>query len=264
MRLRLALAALLLPALAAAQTDAAPPAAPTPPADSAAAVEALRVADEMPRPVGGIKALYGRIVYPEAARQDGVEGQVFVEAVVDEEGRAVDAVVLRSPDDRLSDAALTAVRASPFVPGRQGGAAARVWLTVPVTFKLQAPEPVEPEGGAVAEGGAADGRPSVKPQLIGGLESLQRRVEYPESAWRAGVEGTVVVEFVVDEMGVVVDPVVVQTPDRRLNEAALQAVRTSLFVPGAVGGEPTPVRFSVPIRFRLHPEARSLPARRSN
>ena len=87
--------------------------------------------------------------------------------------------------------------------------------------------------------------------MVGGLDSLQARAVYPEAAHRDGVEGTVVVQFVVTETGAVEDAKVVRSPDERLNEAALATIRTSRFVPGTWYGEPHRVRFAVPIRFRL-------------
>ena len=104
------------------------------------------------------------------------------------------------------------------------------------------PEPTEPEIFEVAE---------VQPDLIGGLAGLQSRVEYPEFARRAGIEGQVVVQFVVDERGNVVDPVVLRSPNDLLSEAALKAVRESRFTPGQQRGRPVKVRFAVPVTFRL-------------
>ena len=91
----------------------------------------------------------------------------------------------------------------------------------------------------------------VQPELIGGLEGLQSRVEYPEFARRAGIEGQVVVQFVVDERGNVVDPVVLRSPNDLLSEAAVKAVQESRFTPGQQRGRPVKVRFAVPVTFRL-------------
>ncbi|MGB3542898.1 energy transducer TonB [Rubrivirga sp.] len=91
----------------------------------------------------------------------------------------------------------------------------------------------------------------VQPELIGGLAALQAAVEYPEFARRAGIEGQVVVQFVVDERGNVVDPVVLRSPNELLSEAALEAVRASRFTPGQQRGRPVKVRFAVPVTFRL-------------
>lgn len=104
------------------------------------------------------------------------------------------------------------------------------------------PEPTEPEIFEVAE---------VQPELIGGLAGLQSRLVYPELAIRAGVEGQVVVQFVVDERGTVIDPVVLRTPNPLLTEAALKAVTESRFTPGQQRGRPVRVRYAVPVTFTL-------------
>ena len=91
----------------------------------------------------------------------------------------------------------------------------------------------------------------VQPELIGGLEALQRSIDYPEVPRRAGIEGRVIIQFVVDERGNVVDPVVARSPNDALSEAALAAVRKAKFRPGQQRGRPVKVRFSLPVTFRL-------------
>ena len=90
------------------------------------------------------------------------------------------------------------------------------------------------------------------PVLVGGLIGLQSRVEYPRAAREAGIEGRVFVQFVVNETGAVVDPIVTRSPSELLSEAALRAVRESRFVPGSQDGRPVKVRFSLPINFVLN------------
>ncbi len=89
------------------------------------------------------------------------------------------------------------------------------------------------------------------PELIGGIESLQKKVRYPEIAKKAGVEGTVFLQFIVDEQGNVVDPVVMRGIGAGCDEEALKAIRTAKFKPGRQRGKPVKVRFSLPVRFRL-------------
>ncbi|WP_412060380.1 energy transducer TonB [Rubrivirga sp. IMCC45206] len=110
--------------------------------------------------------------------------------------------------------------------------------------------PVPPAPPAVDVDGVLDVA-EVQPVLIGGLDGLQERVRYPELARRRGLEGQVVVQFVVDEQGQVVDPEAVRSPDDLLSEAAIQAVLGSRFTPGTQGGRPVRVRFTVPVTFRL-------------
>ncbi len=89
------------------------------------------------------------------------------------------------------------------------------------------------------------------PVLIGGIAALQAAAEYPQLAQRAQIEGRVTVQFVVDERGNVVDPVVVRSPNELLSAAALDAVGRVSFEPGQQRGRPVKVRLSVPVTFRL-------------
>lgn len=89
------------------------------------------------------------------------------------------------------------------------------------------------------------------PELIGGLEGLQRSIRYPEIARKAGIEGRVFVQFVVDEKGNVVSPVVTRGIGGGCDEAALEAVRKAKFKPGKQRGKPVKVQYSLPVTFRL-------------
>ena len=55
----------------------------------------------------------------------------------------------------------------------------------------------------------------------------------------------------VNEAGAVESPEVVRSPDDRLTQAALEAVRQVRFRPGRVDGEPVKVRFAIPVVFRI-------------
>lgn len=91
----------------------------------------------------------------------------------------------------------------------------------------------------------------VQPELIGGLEGLQRRVEYPEMARRAGIEGMVYLQFVVDEQGGVSETSCPRMPNQMLCDAATKALRDSRFHPGLQDGVPVKVRYTLPVRFAL-------------
>lgn len=90
-----------------------------------------------------------------------------------------------------------------------------------------------------------------RPELLGGLAALQRAVEYPEFAKKAGIEGTVYVQFVVDEQGTVQNPQVTRGVHKLLDEAALTAIRKMRFTPGKQRGRPVKVQMSLPVRFAL-------------
>jgi len=89
------------------------------------------------------------------------------------------------------------------------------------------------------------------PELIGGLESIQRSIRYPEMARRAGIEGRVYVQFIVDENGNVVDPQIIRGIGGGADEEALRVVSEAEFKPGMQRGQPVRVQYSLPIFFRL-------------
>jgi len=90
------------------------------------------------------------------------------------------------------------------------------------------------------------------PELIGGLEGLQRSIVYPEIARLAGIEGRVTVQFVIDERGNVINPVVVRGIGAGCDEAAIEAVRKAKFTPGMQRGRPVKVSYTLPVTFRLN------------
>ncbi|MAO64718.1 MAG: energy transducer TonB [Balneola sp.] len=93
------------------------------------------------------------------------------------------------------------------------------------------------------------------PELVGGLASIQKHIQYPELARKAGIEGRVVLQFIIDENGNVNNPVVVRGIGGGCDEEALKAVQKhAKFVPGRQRGKPVRVRYSLPITFKLDRE----------
>ena len=90
------------------------------------------------------------------------------------------------------------------------------------------------------------------PQLRGGLGALQRKVSYPEMARRAGIEGRVTVQFIVNEQGRVENPRVIRGIGGGCDEEAVRAVLKAKFQPGLQRGRPVAVRYTLPITFRIN------------
>ena len=102
----------------------------------------FQVVEEMPEFPGGmaecLKFLAKNIKYPTIAQENGVQGRVIVQFVVNQDGSIVDPLVVRSVDPYLDKEALRVIKMMPkWKPGKQRGKAVRVKYTVPVTFKLQ-------------------------------------------------------------------------------------------------------------------------------
>ena len=89
------------------------------------------------------------------------------------------------------------------------------------------------------------------PELKGGLAKLQGCVNYPEMARKAGIEGRVIVQFIVNEQGSVENPRVVRGIGGGADEEALRCVKQAEFQPGRQRGKPVRVQYSLPVVFRL-------------
>jgi protein TonB len=85
----------------------------------------------------------------------------------------------------------------------------------------------------------------------GGRKRLQRKVEYPSFAKKAGIEGRVFVQFVVNEEGKVVNPKITRGVHKLLNQEVLKQVKTLNCEPGKQRGEPVKVQMSLPVTFKL-------------
>lgn len=93
-------------------------------------------AEVMPEPVGGIAAIAKKITYPEMARKSGVEGKVYVLVMVNERGGVDDVKVIRGIGAGCDEAAVKAVKECKFSAGKNKGAAVKVKLSLPISFKL--------------------------------------------------------------------------------------------------------------------------------
>ena len=114
----------------------APP--PPPPPEEDSDVIVFVPYDEAPQPIGGFAAIQKKLVYPEIARKAGVEGRVTIYAQVDEQGSVVRTKVVQSlGPNGCDEAAIKAIMAVKWKPAKQRDRAVKVWIAVPVDFRLK-------------------------------------------------------------------------------------------------------------------------------
>ena len=101
------------------------------------------VVEKMPEFPGGQQALFKylseNVKYPVIAQENGIQGRVICQFVVNRDGSIVDVEVVRSGGDpSLDKEAIRVIKSMPkWKPGQQRGKPDRVKYTVPVNFKLQ-------------------------------------------------------------------------------------------------------------------------------
>lgn len=87
------------------------------------------------KPVGGMVAVYEKLVYPDSARENNIQGTVDVVAFIDEKGNVVDTKIEKGLGYGCDEAAKTAVKYTRFVPGELGGEAVKSQLKISLEFK---------------------------------------------------------------------------------------------------------------------------------
>ncbi|MBB1550739.1 MAG: energy transducer TonB [Prevotella sp.] len=97
------------------------------------------------------------------------------------------------------------------------------------------------------------------PQFPGGPAAMMKFIadslRYPSVACENRIEGRVVVQFVVDCEGNIVNPLVVRSVDPLLDREAIRLVKLMpKWIPGKQNGKPVSLIYCVPVIFKLHAE----------
>jgi TonB family protein len=95
-----------------------------------------RTVEVMPEPIGGPDAIKKKLIYPEQAKENGIEGTVEVQITVDEFGEVTNAEVVKGIGYGCDETARIAVYYTKFKPGLQKGRPVKVQMTVPIEFKI--------------------------------------------------------------------------------------------------------------------------------
>lgn len=94
------------------------------------------------------------------------------------------------------------------------------------------------------------------PSFPGGLEELHKwidsNVQYPEVAWKNGIEGRVLLNFIVEKDGSLRDSIVIRSVHPMIDREALRLVgQMPKWNPGKRAGVPVRVRYFLPIKFKI-------------
>ena len=100
-------------------------------------------AETMPSFMGGDLSVFRNWVqkqlnYPPIAMENGIQGKVITQFVVEKDGRLTNIQVLSTPDRSLTEEAVRVLKLSPrWSPGKQRNQPVRIKYTLPVEFRIQ-------------------------------------------------------------------------------------------------------------------------------
>ena len=102
--------------------------------------EPLIIADEMPLPENGYEGFYNflrkEMQYPAKARRGGIEGKVFVQFVISEDGSISQQKIIKGIGGGCDEEAVRVLSLSKWKPGKQRGRPVKVIMVLPIHFKL--------------------------------------------------------------------------------------------------------------------------------
>lgn len=90
----------------------------------------------MPEPIGGMNTIYKKLVYPDEAKKNKIEGTVKVLAFIEKNGEVSSAQVIEGIGYGCDENARLSVYYTRFKPGLQKGKRMKVQMVIPIEFKL--------------------------------------------------------------------------------------------------------------------------------
>ena len=238
----------------------------------------FEVVEIMPEfPDGGMSGLMQflskNIQYPINAQKNHTQGRVTVQFVVNKDGSISEPKIIRGVDPDLDGEAIRVISLMPkWKPGMQKGQPVRVKYTVPVMFRLSddgqkeeykpvpkidetvvvgyVPKQVPAEENPVFE--VVENMPEFPGGMGGLMQYLSKNIKYPVEAQKAGIQGRVIMQVIIDENGNVTNPKVTQSVDPLLDTEAIRVTASMpKWKPGTQKGMPVNVKYTFPIVFRL-------------
>ena len=186
--------------------------------------------------------LLKNLQYPVEAKAKGIEGTVLVKALIEKDGSVASASVALSDHALLNQEALRLVNSMPqWTPGTIASE-----VVIPVSFCQRVVTDEQKVFDVVEQMPAFPGGPNAL------FEYLSKNVKYPAIAEEKGVQGRVIVTFMVEKDGSITKVKVAKSIDPSLDKEAVRVIRNMPhWIPGKQNGSAVRVNYTVPVEFRL-------------
>lgn len=187
------------------------------------------------------------IHYPDAAIAKGIEGRVLIKFVINEDGAISDVTLSKGIGGGCDEEALRVVKNMPkWAPGSNDGKSVKVFFTQPIRFRL-------PEPDTALQSAEIYSSVDIMPKPSFDIQDyLAKNLRYPSDAREKGIEGKVIVRFVVTANGAIRRVEVVKSAGAILDKEAVRIVsQMPAWAPGIKDGKPVNCYFHQPIGFKL-------------
>jgi len=184
--------------------------------------------------------------YPAEAINKKIGGRVWIKLKVETNGIPSTVVVVKSTNSIFDEAAVTAAKQYKFTPAKQDGKPVAVWIIIPFKFDL-----FKEKKQNEARQECYSINPEKMPSIIGGMNSVYKKLIYPELAKTKKIEGKVTVKVYVDENGNIDASKILKGLGYGCDEAAEKAIRASKFSPAKQNEKNVKAQVILPVQFKL-------------
>lgn len=217
--------------------------------------------------------IYKNIKYPALARENGTEGTTVIQFIISKDGSISNPKIMKDLADGCGQEALRVIKlmntlSDKWIPGKQEGQAVNVRYTLPINYRLSVnetpPPPVDTtiykEVDALPRfPGCEDIADMAKRKACAQtkmLEFLYRNLRYPAKAREDGIEGTVVVRFIVLEDGSIYNPTIIRSIGDECDQEVLRIIESmkdmpEKWIPAEHEGKNVKCYYNLPVKFRL-------------
>ncbi len=222
------------------------------------------VVEEMPKfNNGGLDKARDYIAQNIKYPTTGIEGKVFVNFVVESNGKVSNVKIVKSINPDIDKEVVRVIENMPdWTPGKQRGKNVPVQFTIPVVFNLNdKPKSAETEQEITKSNNGEKYEPFViveqmpkfdNKDIEAAKEYIAKNVKYPEVAAKSGIQGKVYVSFIVEEDGTVSSVKVERGVDPTLDNESVRVIESMpKWIPGYQRGKAVRVKFILPVIFKL-------------
>lgn len=194
-----------------------------------------------------LKFISANLIYPEIAQENGIEGTVILEFIVEKDGSLSNIKCIKDIGGGCCDAAVNVAKLMPnWIPGTQRGQPVRTKMKIPVKFKLPKVAEEEPAFQIVEQ----------MPEYPGGTSAMMKfistNIVYPDIAIKNGIEGTVIIEYIVEKDGSISNIRIIKDIGGGCGDAAINVIKLMpKWKPGSQADKIVRVKMLAPIKFRL-------------
>lgn len=202
-----------------------------------------------------IDFLNQQLVYPTIAMSAKIEAKLTITFIVEKDGRISNISIPYKKGWGMDEEALRLVSIMPnWIPASYQGKAVRSVFYLAIHFELVKSNLTDSFIGTIADDeiySFSEHMPQMINQTV--YQYIENHLVYPSKEKKKGVEGSVVVQFLINRHGAVSEAEIIKSANKNFDKAVLKAIyEMPNWNPAQINGRPVLYRYTLPVKFKLN------------